>query len=81
MDAATGIIHHQTQDSLVKLISAIEHEALSQEDQLKTYGALRRDYECASKLPGLEEALGELYTGERCDHVSRCLNCSHRILS
>lgn len=43
MDAALQILHHQTQDSLVKLISAIQQEALSQEDQLKVYGALRPD--------------------------------------
>lgn len=30
MDAATRILHHQTQDSLVKLISALQQEALRQ---------------------------------------------------
>ena len=43
MDAAIQILHHQAQDPLVKLISAIQQEALSQEDQLKVYGALRPD--------------------------------------
>ena len=65
MDAATQILHHQTQDSLVKLISAMQQEALS---QLKVYGALRQDYECASKLPGLEESLGEEDLGEPFNH-------------
>ena len=64
MDAATRIFHHQTQDSLVKLISALQQEALRQEDQLKVIRALKPSYECASKLPGLEEALGEEDSGE-----------------
>lgn len=37
----------------------MQQEALSQEDQLKLYGAQRQDYECARKLPRLEEPLGE----------------------
>ena len=76
MDAATRIFHHQTQDSLVKLISALQQEALRQEDQLKVIRALKPSYECASKLPGLEEALGEEDSGEPFNHISRCLNCA-----
>ena len=53
MDAAIKILHHKTQDSLVKLIAALQQEPLRQEDQLKVIRALEPDYECASKLPGL----------------------------
>lgn len=76
MDAAIRILHHQTQDSLVKLIAALQKEALRQEYQLKVIRALEPDYECASKLPGLEEALGEEDSGEPFNHISRCLNCA-----
>ena len=64
VDAAIGIPQHPIQNSLVKLISAIQQGAVSQEGQLKVYAALRQDYECASKLPGSEEALGEIDSGE-----------------
>lgn len=76
VDAATGIFHHKTQDLLVKLISALQQEAIIQEDQLKVYEALRSDYQCASKLPGVEEALGEFYFRELFHHISHCLNCA-----
>ena len=64
VDAAIGIPQHPIQNSLVKLISAIQQGAVSREGQLKVYAALRQDYECASKLPALEEALGEIDSGE-----------------
>lgn len=57
MDAAINILHHKTQDSLVKLIAALQQEALRQEDQLKVIRALEPDYECASKLPGVGRSL------------------------
>lgn len=76
MDAAPRIFHHKTQDSLVKLIAALQQEALRQENQLKVIRALESDYECASKLSGLGEALGEEDSGEPFDHISHRLNCA-----
>ena len=76
MDAAKGIFHHKTQQLLVKLISAIQQEAISQEDQLKVYGGLMPDYQCASKLPGLEDALDLAYFRKPFHHISRWLNCA-----
>lgn len=74
IDAATRIFHHQTQNSLVKLISALQQEALRQ-DQLKLVKALEPNDKCKSKHPGLEEVLGEKDTGELFNHISHCLNC------
>lgn len=57
MDAAINILHYKTQDSLIKLIAALQQEALRQEDQLKVIRALEPDYECASQLPGVGRSL------------------------